>query len=118
MNKEGSPEERRPEDKGWLIARRYADEKAALRAWRLVRRVMLSEDIDMSVLRFFLDGQSHLALLGEGHISKELSARVNEVIVPISAPAQLPTEVVEALRSRRREFRQTGLPYMQRRNQA
>jgi hypothetical protein len=107
--------ERAPEPQGWLVARRYPDEASALRAFELTRDLILHEEVDASVLRFILDGISHVALMGEVPLSPDHTARIGAILEPRSEPTELPEEITERLRARRERFRGTGLDYLERR---
>ena len=111
MNKE-----REGEPQSWLIARRFPNARAALRAYEEARDLLLTEDLDASVLRFQLGGQSHLALLGELPLPVDAEQKMKAALERGSEPAALPGPVTDYLRSRRRDFKNLGFDYLERRS--
>jgi hypothetical protein len=110
--------EREREPQPWLIARRFPDETRARKAWEQARDLLLTEDLDASVLRFTLDGRSHVALLGELPLPLDAGEKMKGVLEQGSEPAVLPAAVEDRLRLRRREFKGLGFDYLERRGPA
>ncbi len=110
MNKE-----RAPEPGSWLVARRFPDVASALRAYEAARYLLLTEDLDASVLRFSVNGVRHVALLGEVPLPTAAQEKMKAAMERESEAADLPDIVAAQLRTRRREFKISGLDYLERR---
>ncbi len=107
--------EREPKPRGWLVARRFSNVTSALKAYEAARDLLLTEDLDASVLRFTLDGQSHVAVLGESPLPPAGDEKMRAIIEPGSEVVELPEQIADKLRARRREFKNLGLNYLERR---
>ena len=107
--------ERESEPQSWILARRFPDTQGAVKAWEQARNLLLTEDLDASVLRFTLDVRSHVALLGELPLAADASDKMKAVLENGSEPAALPEAVTGELRSRRKEFKNLGFDYLERR---
>ena len=108
-------QERAWEPTSWLIARRFPDVASALKAWEAARDLLLTQDLDASVLRFSLNGESHIALLGELPLPVVADQKMQAVMEENSEAAVLPDTVTAALRTRRKEFKTLGFDYLERR---
>jgi len=86
-----------------------------LRAFIQARDLLLSDDLDASVLRFLFKGASHLAILGESPLPSQGEAKLRAVIEQGSAAIELPAEAAKHLRARRQQFKATGFDYLERR---
>ena len=96
--------------------RRFPDVASALKAYEAARDLLLTEALDAGVLRFSLNGESHIALLGELPLAAAADKKMKALIEENSEAAVMPDEVAEELRSRRREFKSLGLEYLERRS--
>lgn len=56
-----------------------------------------------------------MAVLGERPLAAEAEQKMKAVIEQGSEPALLPEDIAEPLRSRRRQFKDTGFEYLERR---
>ena len=106
--------ERASEPAGWALARRFSDEEQALRAYEAARDLLLSDDLDASVFRFSLSGVSFVAVLGSRPLERNAAEQV-ESILSEGHGAELPREVLEHLRERRRAFKGLRIDYLERR---
>ena len=79
--------------------------------------MLLTDDVDASVLRFALDGENYLALVGEEPLGEAIESKVAAIWETKSDLTALPDDVGSYLRSRRLAFKQTGLEYLERRSQ-
>ncbi len=107
--------EREPQPDGWLLARRYSDATKALAAYEAARDLLLMDDLDASVLRVTVNGTSFVTVLGEIALSETTTERLESALTEAPA-AELPRDVQQFLRERRRAFKETGFRFMERRS--
>ncbi len=107
--------ERKRQPDSWLLARRYTDATKALGAYEAARDLLLTEDLDASVLRVTVNGTSFVTVLGEALLDEESSEHLERALGG-ATEAELPEEVKRLLRERRRAFKETGFGFMERRS--
>ena len=97
-----------------MLVRRYPDAQAALHAYEMARDLLVTADLDASVLRVTVKGTSFVAALGEVPLGSEVAQQMHAALGNGLAAA-LPGPVAIELRRRRLAFNGTGLGYMERR---
>jgi hypothetical protein len=105
--------ERQPDS--WLVARRYPDARKALVAYEAARDLLLTDDLDASVLRVTVNGTSFVTVLGETALNEPTTERLERALGEATT-AELPEDVKRLLRERRRAFKETGFGFMERRS--
>jgi len=106
--------ERLGEPGGWVLTRRYRTVDAALQAYETTRDLIVSEDIDASVFRYTLSGESFLSVLGEEPLSR-VATQMIDVAIQAGEHLEIPEVVLDHLRDRRRRFKQLRVDYLERR---
>jgi hypothetical protein len=106
--------ERAHEDQGWLLTRRFETAASAVEVYEKARDLLLAEDLDASVFRIMFRGTSYVAMVGE--IALENAARDSVLeVLNVGDEADVPFDVAELLRERRRRFKATELEFLERR---
>jgi hypothetical protein len=109
--------ERPQEPLGWITARRYADARLARAAYEAARDALLIEhDVDASVLRFTLNGVSHVAILGETPLDQREKELVAAAFGDDGEAVDVPYDITDRLRDRRKEMTGLGFDYVERRS--
>ncbi len=99
----------------WLLVRQYPDARTALVTYEAARDLLLTNDLDASVLRVTVNGISFVTVLGEGALDSVSTGRL-DVALGRGVATTLPDEVGDELRRRRRAFKHTGIGFMERRS--
>ena len=100
---------------GWMLVRRYQNESAARKIYEAARDLLFTRDLDASVLRFTIDGVSHVVVLGEEPLNVETSEVVETLLDESGEHSDIPELARDQLRLRRRSFKSTGADYFERR---
>ncbi len=108
-------QERPQEPSGWITARRYPDAHSARRAYESARDALLIDnDLDASVLRFMLNGVSHVAVLGQRPITPQETVLIGKAFGDDGEPTDVPADIVARLQDRRRRMTHLGFDYVER----
>jgi hypothetical protein len=105
--------EREHQPQGWIRVRKYASIDEATAVYETARDLLFTEDLDATVFRFLLNGQSHVAVLGEIPLTEQESAFVDQAIDANGTTSEIPHAAETMLRERRRKFKRLGISYFE-----
>ena len=97
-----------------MLTSRFSSVRDALKAYEKTRDLLLKDDLDASVFRITFKGASFVAIIGETPLPGEPVAHIKEALVA-GTPSDVPAEVADHLRTRRRRFKATRLEFLERR---
>jgi hypothetical protein len=108
--------ERPTEPAPWLLVRRFADVTEARQAYEQTRDLILVDDLPASVFRFTIAADSFVAALGDSPLTSLAREQLEETLQE-GQPAEVPGDVIDQLRSRRRRFNALPIEFLERRHQ-
>ncbi|MBI5263599.1 MAG: hypothetical protein HY852_17460, partial [Bradyrhizobium sp.] len=78
---------------------------------------LIDHDLDASVLRFMLNGVSHVAVLGQHPLTPQETVLISLAFGDGGEPTDVPTDIVARLQERRRQMTHLGFDYVERRSE-
>lgn len=101
---------------GWIIARSFPSKSNAMKAYEALADSLLVDELDASVFHFAYENQEGIAILGEEPLSQPNKEKVMAVLDEGSETFILNEDIIDELRSARREFKQTGALYSEKKH--
>ncbi len=107
--------ERETEPAHWFLARRFAHATGARRAYEAARDLILADDLAASVFRYTLAGVSFVAAIGEPPLARDSLGKLEQLLRAGEA-AEVPPQVLQHLRDRRRRVSVMRIDFFERRS--